>query len=163
MSRQFVIDMANPRWMDVLAFCGRTIREYAKTGRRVLVTLGEPKRNSESNAAMWAMLHDLEQQVGWRRARWRGDVCVEQGRYVLLSEHPEAARLTDEEFKDVCTAALKRPRLVGGIDGGVVAVGLRTSRMTQREMGDLLDLIGAFGGQLGVRWTEPKEKARAAA
>lgn len=161
MSRQFVINPANPQWMDVLAFCGRTIREYIKFGRCVLVTLGEPKRNSESNAAMWAMLHDLAQQVGWKRARWRGDHCIEEGRYVLLAEHPSAARLSDEEFKDVLTAALKRPRLVGGIDGGVVAVGLRTSRMTQREMGDLLDLIGAFGSGLGVQWSEPKARAAA--
>jgi hypothetical protein len=159
MSRQFVIDSDNPKWMDVLAFCGRTIRDLAKSGRRVLVTVGEPKRSHEANAAMWASLHDLAEQVGWKRARWRGDTCIEEGRYVLLAEQPGAARLSDEEFKDVLSAAMKRPRMVGGIDGGVVAVGLRTSRMTQREMGDLLELIGAFGSGLGVRWSEPKARA----
>lgn len=159
MSRVFLIDRENPRWLDVLASCGQAIREWARLKGRVVITLAEPKRTSDANAAMWAMLHDLSQQVGWKRARWRGEVCLEDGRYVLLAECPDAARLTDEEFKDVLTAALKRPRLAGGIDGGVVAVGLRTSRMTGREMGDLLELIGAFGSGLGVQWSDPKARA----
>lgn len=159
MKRVFVVTNENPRWRNVLAFCSKTVSEFAEAGHAVVITLGEPKRNSESSACMWAMLHDLATQVGWRRARWRGDSCIEDGRYVRLSDDPGAARLSAEDFKDVLSAALRKPRMVGGIDGGVVAVGLRTSRMSQRQMGDMIELIGAFGSRVGVEWSDPKERA----
>lgn len=163
MRRVFLVKRENPRWQEVMAGCGRAIREWVAAGKDVVVTLAEPKRSTEANRALWAKLHDLSEQVGWKRARWRGDRCIEDGRYVLLSDEPGAARLTDEELKDVLTAALKRPRLFGSIDGGgIVAVGLRTSRMTVAEMSDLLTIIDEFGSRLGVEWSEPEPEQAAA-
>ena len=140
---------------------GPVQREYAR--RKIaaapdgwIVTLREPTRTLEQNARMWCLLQDLSRQVGWKRARWRGDRIVEEGRYVLLSEHPDAARLSEEDFKDVISAALRKPRMLAGIDGGIVAVGLRTSRMTTKQMADLMELIEAFGVEHGVQWREPK-------
>lgn len=163
MKRVFMVKHENPRWPEVVTSCGRAIREWVAAGREVVVTLAEPKRSSDANAAMWAKLHDLSEQVGWKRARWRGDRCIEDGRYVLLVDEPDAARLSDEDYKDVLTAALKRPRLFGSIDGGgIVAVGMRTSRMSSGEMRDLLTLIDEFGARLGVEWGEPEALRRAA-
>lgn len=161
MNRTFVLDPENPRWMDVLAFLGRTLREQVKLGNKLVVQLAEPKRNSESNALMWCLLRDLSQQVGWKRARWRGDRCIEDGAYVLLRDHPDATRLSDEDFKDIITATMHKPRLAAGMDGqGVVALGLRTSRMSQRQMGEVIDRAQAWGSQLGVQWNpNPKERA----
>lgn len=170
MIKTFVVKPDNPAWMDVLAFCNRTIRDAVKLGETVVVNLTEPKRNSESNACMWALLHDLEQQVGWKPPRWSGDHMVEAGRYVLLADAPMhkfgiVKRLSDEDFKDVLSAAQRKRKFAGSVDthgdldGGVVAIGMRTSKMTQRQMGDLIELIGAFGSKLGVVWTEAKAKA----
>ena len=157
--RTFVFDPANPQRMGVLAF----LQEFViGAGRKLVITVAEPTRTLTANAALWATLGELAEQVGWKPARWRGDRCVEEGRYVLLSEEPRAKRLTAEEFKDVLTAAYKRPRLLGGIDGGIVAVGMRTSTMTQRQIGDLIELATAFGSNLGVEWPPVPAKDMAA-
>jgi hypothetical protein len=144
-------------------------RNYTEVRRRFIATLGaelqegprtvliqEPKRTDEQNSLMWVLLHTVAEQVGWRKARWRGDTMLEEGRYVSLAEEPGAKRLTPEQFKDVLTAALRQPQMLGGIDGGVVAVGLSTSRMTKRQVSELIELIYAFGADHGVEWNEPR-------
>lgn len=50
------------------------------------------------------------------------------------------------------TAGLKRQQVVPGIDGGFVVLGTSTRNMTKSEMGDLIELIYAFGAEHGVRW-----------
>ena len=59
-------------------------------------------------------------------------------------------RLSAEDWKDVLTAALKRSRVVPGLDGGFVVLGQRTSDMTKDEMGQLLTLMDAFAAERGV-------------
>lgn len=96
------------------------------------VAISEPTRTLEQNALMWPLLHDLSQQVNWY-----------------------GNRLTDEEWKDVMTAAIKKQKVVPGVDGGFVVCGQRTSKMGKKEFSDLIDVIYAFGGQQGVQWTGP--------
>jgi len=48
---------------------------------------------------------------------------------------------------------------VPGLDGSFVVLGLSTSKMTVREMSDLMELVSAFGAQQGVRFTAPEEVA----
>lgn len=92
------------------------------------VTVAEPTRNLEQNAAMWAALTDLAEQVEW------------YGRY-----------LSAQDWKAVMTAGLKKLEVVPNIDGtGFVALGQSTSKMSKREMSDLLELIHAFGAERGV-------------
>jgi hypothetical protein len=48
---------------------------------------------------------------------------------------------------------------VPNLDGtGFVALGLSTSRMSKRELSDLMELISAFGAERGVEWTEPERE-----
>jgi len=79
---------------------------------------------------MWAMLHELES------LNWHGQ------------------KLSAYEWKDVLTAALRKQRLVPGVDGGFVAVGVHTSQLTRQEMSDLMELIAAFGAEHGVEFRE---------
>lgn len=65
-------------------------------------------------------------------------------------------KLADSEWKDVFTAALKRQKVVPGIDGGFVVLGASTSRMSVAEMAELQELMEAFGSQQGVRFTAPE-------
>jgi hypothetical protein len=81
---------------------------------------------------MWAMLRDVSRQVVWH-----------------------GQKLADSEWKDVFTAALKRQRVVPGIDGGFVVLGTSTSAMKMAEMAELMDLMEAFGAQQEVRFTAP--------
>jgi hypothetical protein len=102
------------------------------------VTIAEPTRNSDQNARLWAMLTDVAQQVEWY-----------------------GKRLTQEDWKHVFTASLRKLTVVPNLDGtGFVALGLSTSRMSKREFSDLIELIFAFGAERGVMWSEPEmEKA----
>lgn len=99
------------------------------------VTVAEPTRNLEQNAAMWAALTDLAEQVEW------------YGRY-----------LSAQDWKAVMTASLKKLEVVPNIDGtGFVALGQSTSKMSKREMSDLLELIHAFGAERGVNFENLEE------
>lgn len=98
------------------------------------VTVAEPTRSLEQNARLWSCLHDISQQVVWH------------GR-----------KLDSESWKHIFTSALKKMEVVPNLDGtGFVALGLSTSRMSKREMADLMTLIDAFGGEREVQWSEPK-------
>lgn len=87
------------------------------------------RRTGEQNALLWAMLTDVSRQVDWY-----------------------GQRLSKEEWKSVFTAALKRQKVVPGLDGGFVVLGTSTSKMTKAEFSDLVELMRAFGAEHGVRW-----------
>ena len=86
-------------------------------------------RSLNQNRMMWANLEDIAQQVTWY-----------------------GIKLTKEEWKDVLTAALKKQKVVPGIEGGFVVIGARTSKMTVPEMTELIELSTAFGTQQGVKF-----------
>lgn len=94
------------------------------------------KRSLPQNARMWAMLTDVASQVTWH-----------------------GQRLTPDDWKLIFLDALKREvRIVPAIDGrGFVNLGRSSSDLSKSEMGDLMELIAAFGAQHGVRFTDPKE------
>ncbi len=108
-------------------------RSEINRGDLVVLTLAHKTRSNEQNSKMWAMLGDVSRQVDWY-----------------------GQKLTNDEWKDVFTAALRKEKVVPGIEGGFVVLGRSTSRMSIREMKELTDLIEAFGGQQGVRFTAPK-------
>ena len=91
-------------------------------------------RTLEQNAKMWAMLGDIALQTQWH------------GMY-----------LCKEEWKEMITAALKKQKVVPGIDGGFVVIGASTSKMSIKEMIDVIDFAYAFGAdpEHRVYWTEP--------
>jgi hypothetical protein len=89
------------------------------------------RRSLEQNDRMWAMLTDVSQQVDWH-----------------------GQRLSKEEWKDVFTAALKRQKVVPGLDGGFVVLGTSTRRMTVAEVSELMELIAAFGAERSVQFKD---------
>lgn len=84
-------------------------------------------RSLDQNDRMWSLLRDIASQVDWY-----------------------GQKLIAEEWKDVFTAALKKQRAVPGIDGGFVILGAHTRKMTKAELGELMELIEAFGSEKGV-------------
>ena len=91
------------------------------------VTIGERTRTLDQNAALWPLLGEISRQVDWY-----------------------GQRLSEEEWKDVFSAALKKQKVVPGLDGGFVVCGQRTSKMGKREFSDLLELIHAFAAERDV-------------
>ena len=62
-------------------------------------------------------------------------------------------KLTTIEWKDVITAGVKKQKVVPGIDGGFVIVGARTSKMSIKEMTEVIEVAGLFGDQQQVKWS----------
>jgi hypothetical protein len=107
----------------------------APEGHAVRIT--EQTRSLDQNALMWPLLQDISRQVDWY-----------------------GNKLTDEEWKDVFSASLKKQKVVPGLDGGFVVCGQSTSKMGKKEFSDLIELIYAFGAQRKVKWSnEPVKEA----
>lgn len=119
----------------------RVLAELAKAGNALVsagkiavfeVKEGKRKRTDPQNSKMWPMLGDISEQVIWH-----------------------GQKLSDEDWKDLLTAALKRQRSAPGIDGGLVFFGSRTSEMDTETMSDLIELMYSFGSERNVKWSEP--------
>lgn len=99
------------------------------------VKIGPRKRTLDQNAALWAALTDISNQVEWY-----------------------GQKLSPEDWKHILTAGLKREqRMAPGINGGWVILGQSTSQMNKQEFSDLLELAFAFGAEKGVQFNAPEE------
>jgi len=95
-----------------------------------VVQIKPPTRTLEANAAMWAALNDVAAQVVWH------------GR-----------KLDAESWKHIFSSSLKKQDVVPNLDGtGFVVLGQSTSKFTKAQMGDMIELIHAFGAERGVVW-----------
>lgn len=94
-------------------------------------TIKPATRSLEQNALLWPLLQEVSRQVDWY-----------------------GQKLTDEEWKDVFTASLKKQKAVPGIEGGFVVCGQRTSTMSKANFSELVELIHAFGAQHGVTFAQ---------
>jgi len=86
-------------------------------------------RSLEQNAKLWACLHDVAAQVVWH------------GR-----------KLSPEDWKHIFSASLKKQDVVMGIDNQIVVLGQSTSKMTVKELSDLVEIIHAFGANHDVKF-----------
>jgi hypothetical protein len=110
----------------------RAVEAVKSAPEGYVVSVKEPTRSLEQNARLWAMLGDVSRQVDWY-----------------------GKRLTSEDWKHIFSSSLRRLEVVPNLDGtGFVALGMSTSRMSKREMSDLIELIAAFGAERGVEWSE---------
>lgn len=99
------------------------------------VEVRQATRSLRQNALMWAALTDLSRQVQW----------VVNGKQETLSP---------DDWKSIITASLtEENRMAQGIDGGFVMLGKSTSRMTIKEMTEVIEFAHAFGAERGVRWS----------
>jgi hypothetical protein len=91
-----------------------------------IVTVSEPTRNLDQNAAQWPILQAFADQLQWPingRMEW----------------------LTPDEWKDVLTSAFDREsvRVAMGLDGGMVMLGKRTSTMGKGKFSEWLEFLNA--------------------
>jgi hypothetical protein len=98
-----------------------------------VVTVGDATRTLEQNAAQWPYLDAFSKQLQW----------PVNGRMVWM---------TPDEWKDVLTAAFQNEtaRLAMGLDGGVVMLGLRTSKMGKKQFSEWLEFLKATADLRGV-------------
>ena len=94
--------------------------EKAQSGTRLEIKA--PRRSVPQNDLLWQRLTDVARQ----KPEYYGH------------------RMNPEDWKDIFVAALRKCRMLPGIDGGIVPVGLRSSDLTKEEFSDLLALISHF-------------------
>lgn len=97
--------------------------------RETRIEFKAPKRTLPQNARMWAMLTDIAQQLTWH-----------------------GVRLTPDDWKLIFLDGLKAElRLVPNLHGnGFINLGRSSSDLSKEEMGNLMELIAAFGAEHGV-------------
>lgn len=100
-------------------------------GHRLTLEVKPEKRSDAQNRRLWAMLTEISHQVDWY-----------------------GQKLTQDEWKDVFSASLKKQKVVPGLDGGFVICGQRTSKMTKAEMSEMQELMMAFGVERGVQFSD---------
>lgn len=100
----------------------------------------EERRTAAANSAQWPVLQAWAEQKQWPV---NGVMCW----------------LTDEEWKDVLTAAFEgetNPRIAAGLNGGIVMLGRRTSRYGKKRFGEWLDWLHAASHHAGIKIPAPK-------
>jgi hypothetical protein len=97
------------------------------------VTVAEPARSLDQNAAQWPILHAFSEQLAW-------------------AANGVMTKLEPEDWKTILTAAFRQEgnRVAQGLDGGLVFLGMRTSKMSKKEFSDYLEFLNATAVLRGV-------------
>lgn len=96
-----------------------------------IVTIAEPTRSLDQNAMMWACLADVSRA------------------------EPMGRKLTPDEWKAVFMAACGwEVQFLPGLDGRPFPAGFRSSKMTVKQMADLITFILSWGSENGIRWSD---------
>lgn len=99
-----------------------------------IVTVREANRSLDQNARLWAMLSDISKQ------------------------EPLGRKMIPDDWKVVFMSACGwEVQFLEGLDGRPFPMGFRTSKMTVRQMNDLLHFITAWGNENGILWSDPHE------
>ena len=101
-----------------------------------IVSVKEATRNDDQNALMWVLLSDIS------RAK------------------PNGRRHTPDMWKSLMMKACgHHVQFLEGLDGEPFPIGFRSSRLTVRQMADLITFILAYGDENGVTWSQQRDVA----
>ena len=120
----------------------RAVACVAEAPDGYVVTVREPTRSIYQNAVQWPYLEAFSKQLKW-------------------PVNGVAVELSPEEFKDILTAAFEgeRVRLAQGLNGGVVMLGLRTSKMSKARFSEWLEFLMATAADRGVVLSRDEQEA----
>ena len=104
----------------------------AKAPPNAIVNIREETRSTAQNARFWAMLSDVSRSK------------------------PQGRAMTPERWKAVFLQSFgHQVQFENDLEGRPFPVGHSSSRLTVKEMGDLMEFISAWGSENSVRWSEP--------
>ena len=106
-----------------------------KAPKNAVVSIKEATRSNEQSAKMYAMLSDISRAKPdgrrWTPDTWKAAFMNSTGHQVQFCE--------------------------GLDDSGPFPLGFRSSRLTVKQMSDLIEVIYEYGSRHGVRWTHKEE------
>ena len=99
----------------------------------VIVSVGEPTRTLDMNAAQWPILEAFSKQLEW-------------------PINGVMSKMDADDWKTVLSAAFKREtvQVAMGLDGGMVMLGMRTSKMGKKQFSEWLTFLNATAALRGV-------------
>jgi len=108
-------------------------REILAAPEGHVVTLAEPNRTLDQNAAQWPYLEAFAQQLEW-------------------PVNGVMTRITSDDWKDILTCAYRNesPRVAMGINGGMVLLGQRTSKFSKKDFAEWMEFLVATAVDRGV-------------
>lgn len=115
----------------------RNLWEFLKpwliAGHRLTVMVRSRFRTNEQNNAQWPYLDAFAAQLLW-------------------PVNGQMVQMDSEDWKDVLTAAFRNEtaRIAMGLNGGVVMLGVRTSKMLVDEFSEWLEFLKATAADRGV-------------
>jgi hypothetical protein len=112
----------------------RAVAAVIESPAGYVITVAPAGRSLDQNAAQWPLLDAFSRQLLW----------PVNGAMVAMSP---------EEWKDVLTAAFRGEsvRLAMGLNGGVVMLGMRTSKMSKKQFSDWLEFLHATAADRDVQ------------
>lgn len=140
MTQAFTLHANDTNRVPIMDNCIAALRALPPNeSHRIEIKPVASRRSNNQNRKMWAMLNDIARQVMWP-----------------INGVP--THIMPEDWKDLITAGLaKHQRIAQGLEGGVVMLGSRTSRMSKKELAELIEYIYATGADRGVVWDEATE------
>ncbi len=96
-----------------------------------IVTVSEPTRTLEQNAAQWPILQAFADQK---------QLCI----------NGKMEWVTDEDWKDALTGAFSGEMRMAALDGKVIMLPQRTSRMAKTAFSDWLEFLHAMAAQMDI-------------
>jgi len=107
------------------------VREVQKAPEGYIVTVSEPTRSLEQNAAQWPILEAFAQQK---------EACI-NGKMV---------KVTADDWKDILTGAYNGEMRMAAFDEKVIMLPQRTSKMGKKAFSEWLEFLNAMAGEFGV-------------
>lgn len=133
MSETLRARLVNPQQAHAwLTAAYQTLKPYLMADHVFDIVIKPETRSNAQNRLLWSALGDVSKQVDWY-----------------------GKKLSPEDWKHVFSASLHKLAVVPNLDGtGFIALGMSTSKMTKREMSEMIELIHAFGSERNVKWSE---------
>lgn len=101
-----------------------------KAPPNAVVSVKEETRSSDQNALMWSLLSDISRSK------------------------PDGREHTPEVWKALAMHACGHAvQFQTGLDGEPFPMGFRSSRLTRRQMSDLIDFLFEYGSRHGILWS----------
>lgn len=135
------MDIKEPgEWPKLMAWVSHNVSGGLRKGA-VSVVLTRPGRSSDQNARLWPSLQDIASQIDWPRG--------------------SGIKRSKEDWKQIFMSAYRYEvgKIIQGLNGEVVNIGLSSSTLTVSEFSELIEFIHATGAEFGVRWSDPALKS----
>jgi len=107
------------------------VRELQRAPNGFVVTISEPTRSLDQNAAQWPILEAFSVQK---------ELCV----------NGVMVKATADDWKDVLTGAYNGEMRMAAFDNKVIMLPMRTSKMGKKAFSDWLEFLNAMAAEFGI-------------